>query len=235
MLPSLACLDDTAFAQADRHLVQGLGGADLLTPALMDTALRRFARQYRDPEPAALASVWSKHVLRRWFVPVLAHEIWFGRAVWTAAHLPVVLDELGLPEAIHTPPPRDGGDLEALISQGLLPFVAAVQARTGLPAKVIWSNIGNLWEALAAIAAADDSASCASHARAVLEARVLSGGFCNPLFRPIRYSRGAGGTTRLRRVCCLRHRLDGFTLCATCPKKTISVAAGHAVRARAGL
>lgn len=186
--------------------------------------LARFAGNYDQPEPAAVATLWSKWHFSVLIPPVLAANI---IADWdlpiTIGEIGVVLSEDGRTAALRLPHagnPLAAGTVrqrfEVLIDGHLSPLIAAISRASGLPRKVLWSNAGTIVEySLGELEGFLGTGHPGlSRARALLATRRWDDGTNNQLFEPFRYSAERG---RRRRICCLRYRMDGLTLCKTCP------------------
>lgn len=186
--------------------------------------LTRFAGNYQEPEPVAVATLWSKWHFSILIPPVLAANIIAG---WnlpiTIGELGVVLSEDGRTAALslpHAGSPLVPGTVrerfESLVDGHLAPMIAAISRASALPRKVLWSNAGTIVEhSLGELEAFLGTGHPGlDQARALLATRRWSDGTSNPLFEPIRYSAEKG---RRRRICCLRYRMDGLKLCKTCP------------------
>lgn len=186
--------------------------------------LARFAGNYDRREPVAVATLWSKWHFSILIPPVLAANI---IADWglpiTIGEIGVVLSEDGRTAALRLPHagnPLPPGTVrqrfEVLIDGHLSPLIAAISRASGLPRKVLWSNAGTIVEhSLGELEGFLGTGHPGlSQARALLATRRWDDGTNNPLFEPVRYSAERG---RRRRICCLRYRMDGLTLCKTCP------------------
>lgn len=199
---------------------------DLLDAARLDAALDRVARHFGGTDRRALASLFSIHYVHILMPAVVVAHLVLGR------HLPVamgglglVLDEEGLPD--HFVLPHDGhadaesnmfARFEPLVFDHLAPVFAALSKRSGLSARVLWTNAANLFEA---ILRELDHVGIAPHAVAAAHALVAEprwpGGRRNPFHAPVRYEPGPGGEERWRRVCCVRYLLPDRSYCSNCP------------------
>ncbi|MGL4964352.1 MAG: siderophore-iron reductase FhuF [Inquilinus sp.] len=205
----------------------GIPGSDLLVPAVLGPILERFARRYDQPEPRAVASQWAKWHFWMLLTPVVAASLLLEQG------LPTSLDEV---EVIVTPDgqttafklphgggraaPADGFErFGSLVDGHIEPLIRALAAQSGATAKVLWSNVGNLFENLLRQIEASGMARGPgpAQARALMASRDWPGRRANPLFEPVRYVECDGERKRLRRVCCIRYLIPSLDLCSTCP------------------
>lgn len=205
----------------------GVRGSDLLDPAVLGPILERFARRYDQPEPRAVASMWSKFHFWMLLTPVVAASLLLEHG------LPTDLDEIeviiapdGQTTAFRLPHgggraiPADGFERFGTLVDGHIdPLIRAVSAQSGASAKVLWSNVGNLFENL--LRQIEESGMARGpgpvQARALMASRDWPGRRGNPLFEPVRYVERDGQQKRLRRVCCIRYLIPSLKLCSTCP------------------
>jgi ferric iron reductase protein FhuF len=188
-------------------------------------ALTLLSRRWREPDPRATATQWSK--------------LYFSRLL-PAALLPAMLDHWQLPLSPEQMKIRLDGEgvvtglvlehagarmaqaprFDFLIDGHLEPVISALAAQSGLPAKVLWNNAGNIFETILMRASALLGADHPGIAEGMhlLQARRRKAGAGNPLFEPVRYRKTDEGTVRTRRLCCLRYLTDGLGLCKSCPK-----------------
>jgi ferric iron reductase protein FhuF len=205
----------------------GVRGLDLLDPAVLGPILERFARRYDQPEPRAVASMWSKFHFWTLLTPVVAASLLLEHG------LPTDLDEVEviiapdghttafrLPHGGTPAAPADGFErFGTLVDGHIHPLIRAVSAQSGASAKVLWSNVGNLFENL--LRQIEESGMARgpgpAQARALMASRDWPGRRGNPLFEPVRYVERDGQQKRLRRVCCIRYLIPSLELCSTCP------------------
>ncbi|MGO1081155.1 siderophore-iron reductase FhuF [Inquilinus sp. CA228] len=202
-------------------------GSDLLDPAVLGPILERFAGRYDQPEPRAVASLWAKWHFWMLLTPVVAASLLLEH------ELPTGLDEV---EVVLAPDgqttafklqhggsraaPADGFErFGPLVDGHIDPVIRALAAQSGATAKVLWSNVGNLFENL--LRQIEDSGMARgpgpAQARALMASRDWPGRRGNPLFEPVRYVERDGEQKRLRRVCCIRYLIPSLGLCSTCP------------------
>lgn len=205
----------------------GMPGSDLLDPAVLGPILERFARRYDQPEPRAVASQWAKWHFWMLLTPVVAASLLLEHG------LPTGLGEVGvivapdgqttafkLPHGGGRAAPADGFErFGPLVDGHIEPLILALAAQSGATAKVLWSNVGNLFENLLRQIEASGMARGPgpAQARALMASRDWPGRRANPLFEPVRYVERDGERKRLRRVCCIRYLIPSLELCSTCP------------------
>jgi len=210
----------------------------LLAPERLDEALGRVAAHFGGEDRRALASLFSIHYVHILMpVTVVAHLV-MGRHLPVAlADLSVVLDEDGLPDHFVLPHEghADAGDdpfarFAPLVFDHLEPVFTALAARSGLSPKVLWTNAGNLFEAiLRELEGAGMAPGAVAAGDRLIAAPRWPDGRRNPFHAPVRYAEGPGGWRRWRRVCCVRYLLPERGYCSNCPH----VLAGDGARSRA--
>lgn len=233
MIPSLAPLFSGELETLSDHLVLAdderpyVACSALLEEGRIAVLLERFAKNYPEPEPRAVASQWSKWYFSRLMTSVLAANIIMNR------RLPIGFDETGviLSEDGRATAFRlwdDGQDFtpldfverfEELIDGHLAFLIAALSAASGLSAKVLWSNAGNIFENVISRCASafGDGHTGVAHGRQLLSARVWRDKRPNRMFEPVRYVPAGDVTLRKRRVCCIRYLMPSLSLCKNCP------------------
>ncbi|MFG1478728.1 siderophore-iron reductase FhuF [Xanthobacter sp. V4C-4] len=241
MLQSLAPLFHGALAPyADTLVLPGeKPGAiplpALIAPARFDAALERVAAHFGGEDRRALASLFSIHYVHILMPVVVVAGLVLGRALPVAAEaLSVVLDEDGLPDHFVLPHEGEdavGGDpfsrFQPLVFDHLEPVFAALSARSGLSPKVLWTNAGNLFEAIVReLESAGGTPEAVAAGDRLVAAPRWPDGRRNPFHAPVRYVEGPGGERRWRRVCCVRNLLPGRGYCSNCPH--VLAAAGRA-------
>ena len=178
-----------------------------------DTALMAFATRFSRPDRAALVSFWSLYYLAALIVPATVAVLLDDMV------LPAGFDEVGLvvgPDgsvAFRLPgegrAALPGRRFETLVDGHLDPFVAVCARRSSLSARLFWANasVTFAW-VLGELRGCD----IARGPMLEVEAMLTEGGrLANP------FASMPNGN-RIRRICCLRHRLDGVAACAgICP------------------
>lgn len=225
MSPSLAQrLPPLLQPLALRMRVEPDSGAPLLScwlePALLGEALGRYARNWPQADPRAVASQWHQESSALILPPLLLARLLYAEPVsLELGQLRMTVDEQGAPGELHVPAPgvvpagegSGSGLLEALQVQLLAPFVSRFAAHTGLAPRVLWGNVALCVDWVLEVAQNVVPTRALGEARAHFRDGRQGGGghaLCSAL------RRDASGITR--RVCCLRERL-GFDRCAVCP------------------
>jgi ferric iron reductase protein FhuF len=108
---------------------------------------------------------------------------------------------------------------EQLVFGHFTPFVALLAARTGLTKRVLWSNVGNTFEAMLRrieeVSGGSKRLVAADH---LLAAPCWPDGRLNPIFRAVHYiDEERSHEHRRRKVCCLQYRLPDRRFCKACP------------------
>ncbi len=235
MIPTLSPLFTGDLAPIAENLVldddprEGLPGSALLERPVLRDLLARFAATYDQPDPKAVASLWSKWHFSVFATPVIAASL-------AADHeLPVALSTLeiiphagGRTAAVRLP--HAGGPIapdtspfsrfDRLRADHLDPLIDALAAEGGLAPKVLWGNLGALFER---VVARIEQGFGPDHPGVVAGTTILTGRSWpgrsrNPLYAPVRYMAQADGPPlRLRKVCCLRYLIPALDTCQTCP------------------
>ncbi len=223
----LACFAETLALPDDSRPM--LSVAALLEPAGLAARLSGiYGPELLKSQRSVLVSQYSKYYFMALIPPVLAASLlhdWRLPVAPEALH--VVLSESGLPQAVRL---ADGGErwpevsddpflrFAELLEGNLQPFIQSLAAYGQVAPQVLWGNAGDYFETtLRRLAELTAVSLVPGHA--VLQARRRSDGTGNPLFVPIRYVPRAGASQphRERRVCCLRHRVEGIEHCEHCP------------------
>lgn len=240
MLDVLAPLFGGDFARYREVLVlrddprEAIAGRDFLNPQTLEALMARFRPEFVGEDPRGLASLWSGNYFVRLIPPVVSAALLLNRRLpLDMEQLAIVVDAAGVPVAFRladhgeefpATPPNPFERFHHLIEDNLAPFIQALSASSGLPAKVLWSNAGNYFEwTLGQLAMRVESPAVLADGEALLKARLTPDGRRNPLHEPIRYVEVAEpcGELRLwrqRRLCCIRYLLPGVGLCPNCPR-----------------
>lgn len=200
--------------------------ADFLEGDGCQRALSLFARRFDQPHPQATASQWSKLYFSRLLPAVLIPTILGGRQLpLSPPTVHLRLDSEGSVTALvlaHAGEamPDAGDRLSWLVEAHLALVIAALSTASGLPAKVLWNNAGNLLEGTLNKAAAllgPDHAGL-GEVKHLITVRRKDDGRPNPLHEPVRYRQTDEGVRRIRKLCCLRYLTPSLGLCSSCPK-----------------
>jgi ferric iron reductase protein FhuF len=210
---------------------QALPGSRFAEPV----ALQQRLDEYRDTigaeherAPPALASWWARHYCVVLVPPVLVAAAALGRTV------PVSLDEVdiafgpdGLVSRIHLRSSALGQGaatldetLAAMTRRHLAPVFATLSALTRASPRVLWSHAAEFVQYVGMNLLAHPGLDAGRRDTLAQWLRTDRGADGRPhpyrdayLERP----QADGGERRVRRVCCLKYRLDGDDYCGTCP------------------
>lgn len=159
---------------------------------------------------------WNKYFWRAVLPPwVLA--AWLGGTLMPASA--VLVNRGHEPAALHFIASGGSPGHPAVV---FAPWVEAMAVVGRMSPRVIWSNAGNLLEALLGALPGFDPALAEQAVflrRSWIEQQRLESGR-NPLFQPIRWVPGTP-PRRVRRICCLRYREPSLGYCATCPLEAV--------------
>lgn len=176
-----------------------------------------------DGDRRAVASLWSKCHFAMLVPPYLALVLVAGQSVDLALdRISLTFGPDGTTRHVHVADVEPlSGPMEAterfsqFVNAHLSPLVDALAKAGGVSRNVLWSNAGNLFEAVTSrIADLTGSTPALAAAQELLRAHHLQDGRRNPLCEPVRYDETG---RRTRKVCCLRDRLPAYALCSTCP------------------
>lgn len=213
-----------------------VAGTALLDEARLRQMLDAFAANYAEPDAQAVATQWSKWHFSQFLPPVLIANIAADWLMPTAiGRVGIVLSPDSRTLAIRLP----GEDARTffsdplqrflpLVDDHLGPLITAISRASGLPAKTLWSNAGNVAESIVGECAAflGETHPGVADAKALFATRVWPDGRKNDLFEPVRYGQGR----RRRRLCRLRYRMAPLQLCKSCPLDSIPSRSGRSVK-----
>lgn len=200
----------------------------LLETAFLESLLSRFAQAYPGGDRRAVVSLWS-----RWhFATLVGHGLTTNLLM--DRDLPLSLDELHLylsPSShtsnlclIHEGVPLTREEpfsrFATLIDGHLIPLIARLAEVSGLARRVLWSNAGTYFDHYLGVIETHPLArpGIGSSARQLLDSPRCPKGERNPLYQPVKCIEDYRGATRqVRRLCCLRYRIDGLGYCGNCP------------------
>jgi ferric iron reductase protein FhuF len=190
---------------------------------MLDAMVRRYGG-----EPSlhgrALLSQWSKFYFRLAAPAAIAAALTLGRPLGMAAERCSVALCDGMPDALYLP--RDALDApttdparryRSFVYEHLQIVVEILSALVPMAPRVLWSNAGNLLDALLDAYRSDEASE-----QAALDAQWMFASERHPLHGSVRAMtpRSALLPTpfRARRVCCLRYEIPGERqLCGSCP------------------
>lgn len=191
-----------------------------LEPELLGGALARYARNWPQADPRAVASQWHQEGCALVLPPLLLGGLFdVDPPTLDPARLRMTIDAQGAPTELHlpldteeAPAERSGARLlDRLHEQLLHPLVGRFAAHTGLAPRLLWGNVALCIDWVLEMAQANLPDRALGEARAhVRDCRQQDA--CTAMRAALR--RDAGGVTR--RVCCLRERLP-LQRCGVCP------------------
>lgn len=203
-----------------------VGAASLLDVDMQRAIHERFARRFPRFDRRATLSIWMKWHLNAVLPPMLMAD------VLLAWRLPLALDDVafiiaddartaamrcrheGRVSTTADPFERFG----ELIFDHFTPLVTLLAARTGLTRRVLWSNIGNTFEAmLRRIESVSGQSERLASADRLLAVSRWPDGRLNPLHGAVHYVGCDRPADRRRKVCCLQYRLPDRRFCTACP------------------
>jgi len=194
---------------------------DWLEPELLGGTLARYARNWPQADPRAVASQWHQEGCALVLPPLLLGGLLdVEPATLDPARLRMTVDDQGVPTELHLPlhtaeafvEPSGARLLERLHAQLLHPQVARFAAHTGLAPRLLWGNVALCIDWVLEIAQASLPDRVLGEARAhVRDTRQQDA--CTAMRAALRCD--AAGL--MRRVCCLRERLP-LQRCVVCPQ-----------------
>jgi ferric iron reductase protein FhuF len=128
----------------------------LLNVGMRDAIIARFAKRFESFEPRAALSIWTKWYINTFLPPMLLADLVLVR------RLPVALDRItfiisddarvaavkinGSDEDANTADPFER--FESLLFDHFEPLIEMRSARSDVARRVLWSNVGNTFEAM---------------------------------------------------------------------------------------
>ena len=198
--------------------------AELLNTEMRSNLEQRFARRFGVVDPRAIHSIWVKWYVDAILPPVLLADILLHKTIELS--LPgteFILAGDGPVDAIKISGASWSGSkdpfrrFQSIMFDHFAPLIEMWAERTDVTRRVLWSNVGNVFEAmLRRIETVSGPMERLSEAQLLLDQPDWLGR-PNPLFRSVRYLARDGQKLRRRRVCCLQYRLPGRHFCAACP------------------
>jgi ferric iron reductase protein FhuF len=192
-----------------------------LQPDMLAQVLGRYARNWPEADPRAVASQWHQEISALILPPLLLACLLYGEPLsLDPRQLRMTVNEQGAPGELHVPAPgqaplagaNGAHQLDALNEQLLQPFVSRFAAHTGLAPRLLWGNVALCIDWVMEVAQRFVPTRALGEARAHFRDSRQDDG-CQPLRKALRWD--AAGVLK-RRVCCLRERL-AFERCAVCP------------------
>lgn len=204
---------------------QSMAAEFLLNESMRDAIYACFALRFENFDFRAALSIWTKWYLNAFLPPVLLADLLL------TCGLSVRLDrvEFIVQDSRVTAIKMDGAgedttDASAfdrfrhLIFDHFDPLIESWSERSDVTRRVLWSNVGNTFEAmLCRVEAVSGSSPRLETARHLLNEPLWPGGRSNPLHSAIHYVAGGDKLVRRRRVCCLQYLLPDRRFCKACP------------------
>jgi ferric iron reductase protein FhuF len=201
--------------------------AELLRPSTLDDLLLKvYGAQLMASHKPVLVSQWSKYYFMQLIPPVVSENLLHGLG-W-----PLGLDQLGFAvngrgvldgirfylDPAPVPSSDDSFRRFAPLLINLQQVIEALSAYGDVAPSVLWGNAGDYLETCLRQLTAVSEASLASGYGLLCE-RTWPDGRRNPLFNSISYTEQPGdqAARRLRRSCCLSHRVEWVGRCEHCP------------------
>jgi ferric iron reductase protein FhuF len=199
--------------------------------ALLDTNMKaaisvRFARRFQDYEPRAALSIWIKWYINVIIPPTLLCDLFLRLQLpLSLAHTTFIIGDDARVTAVKicgSPISVDAGDafdrFGHLIFDHFEPLIELWSARSDVTRRVLWSNVGNTFEAmLAKVEAVSGRTERLDDARWLMTQQLWKGGRPNPIYGAVHYVKRDDANIRLRRICCLQYLLPDRRFCKACP------------------
>jgi ferric iron reductase protein FhuF len=205
---------------------QSVPAAALLDASMKAAMSARFARRFEDFEPRAVLSIWIKWYINVILPPTLLCDVFLGlRLPLSLAHTGFIVGDDARVAAVKIDgSPEDVADADPfdrfghLIFDHFEPLIELWSERSDITRRVLWSNVGNTFEAmLAKVEAVSGRTDRVDGARWLIDQRLWKDGRPNPLHGAIHYVKRGDADVRLRRVCCLQYLLPDRRFCKACP------------------
>jgi ferric iron reductase protein FhuF len=201
--------------------------AEALLDASMKAAISaRFARRFQDFDARAALSIWIKWYINVIVPPALLCDLLLRlRLPLSLAHTAFIIGDDSRVAAVKiggSPDDVTGADpfdrFRHLIFDHFEPLIELWSARSNVTRRVLWSNVGNTFEAmLAKVEAVSGRIDRLEEARWLMDQPLWNDGQPNPIYAAVHYETRAGESVRLRRVCCLQYLLPDRRFCKACP------------------
>jgi ferric iron reductase protein FhuF len=199
--------------------------------ALLDASMKaaisaRFARRFQDFEPRAALSIWIKWYINVILPPALLCDLFLRhRLQLSLAHTGFIIGDDARVAAVKVGmSPDDVADVDPFDRFGHLmfdhfePLIDLWSERSDITRRVLWSNVGNTFEAmLVKVEAVSGRTDRLDGARWLMRQQLWKDGRPNPLHDAVHYVKRGETSIRLRRVCCLQYLLPDRRFCRACP------------------
>jgi ferric iron reductase protein FhuF len=201
--------------------------AEALLNASMKAAIRaRFAKRFQDFEPRAALSIWIKWYINVIIPPTLLCDLFLRLQLpLSLAHTTFIIGDDARVAAVKicgSPVNVDAVDafdrFGHLIFDHFEPLIESWSARCDVTRRVLWSNVGNTFEAmLAKVETVSGRTDRLDDARGLMNQRLWKDGRSNPVHGAVHYVKRGDANIRVRRVCCLQYLLPDRRFCRACP------------------
>jgi ferric iron reductase protein FhuF len=201
-----------------------VSAARLLDAPMRKNLEERFRRHLGAIDPRAVHSIWVKWYIDAILPPVLLADILLRKTI--QVDLPGTdfvlsgderVDAIKIGGARHSEFDDPFRRFEPIMFDHFAPLIDMWARRTDVTRRVLWSNVGNTFEAmLRKIEAVSGPTQRLSEAQLILDESDWRGK-PNPIFNAVRYLSKNKQRVRRRRVCCLQYRLPGRRFCGACP------------------
>jgi ferric iron reductase protein FhuF len=198
----------------------------LLNGAMREAISARFAARFEHFDTRAVLSIWTKWYLNAFLPPVLLADALLMRGLSVPLdRIEFIIGEDGRVAAVKI----EGADqdttdatafdrFEHLIFDHFDPLIAMLSERSDVTRRVLWSNVGNTFEAmLCRIEMVSGLSPRLKQARHLLNEPLWPGGRPNPLHAAVQYVADGDVLARRRRICCLQYLLPDRRFCKACP------------------
>jgi ferric iron reductase protein FhuF len=218
----------------------------LLNEAMRDAICARFAARFENFDSRAVLSIWTKWYLNAILPPVLLADLLLMRGLSLPLdHVEFIVGTDSRVTAIK----MDGAGQDTtganafdrfghLIFDHFNPLIEMWSERSEVTRRVLWSNVGNTFEAmLCRVEAVSGSSPRLEEAWHLVNEPLWPGGRSNPLHAAVHYVAVGDALVRRRRICCLQYLLPDRRFCKACPideakaaRQTLVVPRRHSVR-----
>jgi ferric iron reductase protein FhuF len=199
---------------------------DLLNDDMQSAINARLASRLDNFEPRAALSIWAKWYNNVFLPPILLADVLLQVKLPVSLHrLTFVIGNdsrvaaIKIKGEIEGAPNADPFDrFEGLVFDHFQPLIEILSARSKLARRVLWSNVGNTFEAmLRKIEDVSGKSGRLDQASWLLGQPRWRDGRKNPLYAHVVYVSKGDAFTRRRRVCCLQYRASNQKFCEACP------------------
>jgi ferric iron reductase protein FhuF len=198
----------------------------LLNGPMREAICARFAARFENFDTRAVLSIWTKWYLNAFLPPVLLADLLLMRGLSVPLdRIEFIIGEDSRVAAVKV----EGADQDTtdatvferfrhLIFDHFDPLIGILSERSDVTQRVLWSNVGNTFEAmLCRVETVSGSSPRLRQARHLLDEPLWPGGRLNPLHAAVYYIADGDALVRRRRICCLQYLLPDRRFCKACP------------------